>query len=402
MRFANNTAANDHVIITPVADTHSILQSRLIPLQLRRLAMNTLIVTILSLGLCGAVRVTVKLPHNVIVPNGFNATCNVAVEQDETLLSIKWYKNKHLFFVYDVEDDRIDFNESTTSGLYGWNPSKSTQDTLVADHSNLNTSGCLKCEAAVKRKDDVYHRSASAKVLAIEIDVTDEPEVTHIRNGEESDAIVYEVGEVFTARCRSQRSNPAAQLTLLVNDKNIERYVNEQDVVESVATIERMSDGPLFETTKDLAFVISSYHVIDQRYMYVSCSSKIKGLNGFESVQKSEAKRIRVIRKYQPIGEHRSWRFQKIIFYGFFIVLFSLLGLWYLFCRPNDKESEEQTDNVSNISAYDIHYRKASSAMLDQEITKKFAHNNNNNNDAGFSMERSSGEIKETVTSSAN
>ncbi|XP_076179788.1 cell adhesion molecule 2-like isoform X2 [Ptiloglossa arizonensis] len=149
---------------------------------------------------------TLQIPQHVVLNETVRMQCNFDLDQ-ETLYSVKWYKDGHEFYRY-VPRDVPNVQTFRVPGV-NVNTRNSTEISVVLNNVNLTSGGRYRCEV-------------SAEAPAFQT-VSDHADMTVVVLPDEGPRITggrprYQVGEVVRMNCTSAPSNPAALLTWFIND----------------------------------------------------------------------------------------------------------------------------------------------------------------------------------------
>lgn len=348
---------------------------------MERISLRLLFIGAICVVYVGCLRVDIKVPRNFRVPFPLWLNCSARLLAEEELVEISWYKDKQLFYSFlPREDVPKKMTLTLGKGVSLINLSTSTDGNVYLSETDLNTTGCFKCEVSVKsaHKEQLVKEKASNKALGIFLppDFGD-PVMDHWQNNIIPDIDLYDVNDVIKVGCRSKASNPPAKITFMVNGKRA--LLNYDDEVAHETRVYK-ADGIysylVYETERNASFLISPALVVDG-YLNVTCVATINDArSGFSDIQTSEPKKVRVLRKYAPVYDSRYVKKQKLAFYGFLGALFGVMVIWYACsCSSPEKEKERGPDDtVSNVSAYDCQqqFRKVS-LMISENNAKQLA-----------------------------
>ncbi|XP_060535924.1 uncharacterized protein LOC132707915 [Cylas formicarius] len=176
---------------------------------------------------------------------------------NDTLYSVKWYKEHEEFYRY-VPKARPQANWYKVEGVHV-DMSKSDSRRVVLHPVSWKTSGLFKCEVSAEAPS-----FASAQSEA-RMEVVSLPDEDPVISGVEEQ---YQIGDEITLNCTSGKSHPASILHW---------YINEQQIQKPEALIqypvEYHSRG-LVTTTLGLHFTLSSRHFLGGS-MRVKCVASI-------------------------------------------------------------------------------------------------------------------------------
>jgi hypothetical protein len=312
-----------------------------------------LLLLLISLQLTSAFRVQVSIPEVIIGPEGAWFNCSVKGLADdpkdnkqESLESIKWFKDETEFYVYSAVDGRSKFHNMLTAGGHGIvmdERERSKEGNIYLPMTNVNTTGCYKCKVTLTdgRSKEIEKRSTTVFLPSIvnnkqgssfpSIEVSPKaPEDFNTYFA--SPIVIASLNEIVTVQCTSRPSNPAAKLGIKINGildrsrSNGYGHYHHEKVYESIegTTYQNI----LFKSTSVTSFRVTREHV-DMRFIRVSCSAILEldavrnnsHSHGFLHQEDSEEIRIRVVdEKKETIRTQKRDDREIKIFCSFFIV----------------------------------------------------------------------------------
>ncbi|KAK9709049.1 Immunoglobulin V-set domain [Popillia japonica] len=160
---------------------------------------------------CTALR-DVKILVPPAVERGHRAVlrCFYNLEGD-ALYTVKWYRGRREFFRYTPKENPPT-RQFPIDGLTVLE-SESNATHIVLAEVQMENSGIYSCEVSADAPS--FFTDIKTRHLQVIIPPIEDPKITGIKNR-------YRFGDYLKAECRSRNSVPAANLTWLVNDKDVE------------------------------------------------------------------------------------------------------------------------------------------------------------------------------------
>uniref|UniRef100_A0AAR5QI42 Ig-like domain-containing protein n=2 Tax=Dendroctonus ponderosae TaxID=77166 RepID=A0AAR5QI42_DENPD len=200
--------------------------------------------------------VRVNVPQYRVPGETAQLQCDYDLGND-TLYSVKWYKEHEEFYRY-VPKLRPESNSYKVDGVHV-DMSKSDNRKVVLHSVNWKTSGVYKCEVSAEAPS-----FASAQSEA-RMEVVSLPDEDPVISGVEEQ---YQIGDEINLNCTSGRSRPASILHW---------YINEQQIQKPEALIpypiEHHAKG-LVKTNLGLRFILTNRHFLGGS-MKVKCVASV-------------------------------------------------------------------------------------------------------------------------------
>ncbi|XP_076300365.1 uncharacterized protein LOC143218797 isoform X2 [Lasioglossum baleicum] len=170
---------------------------------LSRLA--ALYVLLLHSGVVALRMTALQIPQHVVLNETVRMQCNFNLD-DETLYSVKWYKDGHEFYRF-VPQDKPRVQTFAVPGV-NVNTYNSTEKSVVLKNVNLTSTGRYRCE--VSAEAPAFQTVSDHADMTVVVLPDEGPRITggHSR---------YQVGQVVRMNCTSAPSKPAALLTWFIN-----------------------------------------------------------------------------------------------------------------------------------------------------------------------------------------
>ena len=277
----------------------------------------------------------------IIIPSNeeghwFNCSAR-SLSDDETIESISWLKDDQVFYTYTAADDKVHVKLQRDRGVTGIDDT-STGGCVKLTNINVNSTGCFKCEVKLTdgrakvmgdRATVIYLPHEEGGIPSISV----YPSV-HLGEGlpaalQVKPLVVRTIGDTIGIKCRSQPSNPAAQVEIKVNNVRRDNLQYELFDVSMETISEPIDTGPysniLYSTVLKGKFIITR-EMVNNGFMLVSCTSIVTSTHGFLEQADSEAIRVRVVKPIEPVYESSLLERQKYFFLSVIsLVAFALL-----------------------------------------------------------------------------
>ena len=132
---------------------------------MRRSSSLLLLLTLLSAwtSAADAFRVQVSVPEIIVQPTGAWFNCSArGLDPKESVETIRWFKDDEEFYVYSAVDGRASERTVPGRGITDIDE-RSRQGDLFLSRTNVNTSGCFKCQVTLTdgRSKEEERRSAT-------------------------------------------------------------------------------------------------------------------------------------------------------------------------------------------------------------------------------------------------
>ncbi|XP_048505109.1 cell adhesion molecule 2-like [Athalia rosae] len=219
----------------------------------------------------GALRMTaLQIPQHVVFNQTVKLECHFNLDQ-ESLYSVKWYKDGHEFYRL-VPRDKPPVQVFELSGV-SVDIANSTERSVVLRNVDLSSTGRYRCEV-----------SAEAPSFQTVSDHADMTVVVLPREGPHISGRLsrYRVGDVVRINCTSAPSKPAAMLTWFINGEPADaRYLRGPPHITGV-------DADGLETAMlGLQFQITSEHIKrgDMKFECLSTIGTVYEKSNVESVR---------------------------------------------------------------------------------------------------------------------
>ncbi|KAL1516867.1 hypothetical protein ABEB36_000706 [Hypothenemus hampei] len=176
---------------------------------------------------------------------------------NDTLYSVKWYKEQEEFYRY-VPKSTPKFNSYQVEGVHV-DMDKSDSTKVVLKSVNWKTSGSYRCEVSAEAPSFVSAQSEAR------MEVVSLPDEDPVISGVEEQ---YQIGDEINLNCTSGRSRPASILHW---------YINEQQIQKPEALVQYSNEEHpkgLVTSTLGLRFVLSNRHFLGGS-MKVKCVASI-------------------------------------------------------------------------------------------------------------------------------
>lgn len=148
----------------------------------------------------------VKIPQHAVRDQDAHLECKYVLSSDETLYSVKWYKDGKEFFRY-VPKDNPPAQVFKLPGVEV-NVSNSSETTVVLSKVSLSSSGRYRCEVSGEAPE---FRTVTDHGVMIVVALPEEG--PKISGGKPR----YQIGDTVNVNCTSGSSNPPAQLDWYIN-----------------------------------------------------------------------------------------------------------------------------------------------------------------------------------------
>ncbi|XP_022257342.1 cell adhesion molecule 2-like [Limulus polyphemus] len=193
------------------------------------------------------------VPSPIRAGQSVELTCSYKLD-DDSLYSVKWYKDNIEFYRYVPKD----WPPGQFLPLRGVRVelSKSGEDKVYLNDIDLDSEGRYRCEVSAEAPS--FQTVEASKDMKVFVLPTEGPRITGGR-------AKYNIGDTVTVNCTSAKSKPAATLRWYINEKMAEH--------ETDYSATRHEDG-LESSSLSLKFIVTEDHLRNGN-MKLTCESSI-------------------------------------------------------------------------------------------------------------------------------
>lgn len=223
--------------------------------------------------------VRVSVPHYRVPGEMAQLECEYELGED-TLYSVKWYKDHEEFYRY-MPKSRPPQHSYRLEGLHV-DLSLSDSRKVVLRALNLKSSGLYRCEVSAEAPSFASAQSESR--MEVVYLPKEDPLITGVE-------LQYQIGDEINLNCTSGKSHPASILHWYINEQQV---VSTEALVRYPPVIHRHS---LVSSTLGLRFILSSRHFLGGS-MRVKCVAAV-------SPELWQGDRESVVQRLSPLVDNR-------------------------------------------------------------------------------------------------